>query len=179
MMIFDWDKAAKLIRERKPQRASAGLRGDWEYTGGIIFEDGKPVMDYYTYLASTWATPELIMDGDIVECYRMNHEVPGWNHATKWPKSALDILNADGPLTPPNEPLTIEQLREMNGEILWGKSLVTGKPGEWFIVHIIDMGRGKDWFISYSFASQEFGDRDTYGRTWLAYRRPPEGGEDA
>ena len=81
-------------------------------------------------------------------------------------------------LTPQNEPLTIEQLREMDGEPVWGKPLITGKPGEWFILHIIDMGNGKDWFISCSGASQGFGDRDTYGKTWLAYRRPPERQED-
>lgn len=94
LMVFDWDRAARLIRERKPERASAGLRSDWEYTGGTIYKDEKPVMNDYTYLASTWAVPELDMDGDIVECFRMEHEVPGWNSKTKWPKSALDILNA-------------------------------------------------------------------------------------
>ena len=95
MMVFDWDKAARLIGERKPECASAGLRDDWEYTGGTIYEDGKPVMDDYTYLASTWAVPELDMNGDIVECFRMKHEVPGWGAETKWPKSALDILNSE------------------------------------------------------------------------------------
>lgn len=35
------------------------------------------------------------MDGDIVECFRMEHEVPGWDKKTKWPKSALDILSAE------------------------------------------------------------------------------------
>lgn len=44
-MVFDWDKAARLIQEKKPKWATAGLRGDWEYTGGTIYEDGKPVMD--------------------------------------------------------------------------------------------------------------------------------------
>lgn len=68
MMVFDWDKAARLIRERKPRCASAGLRSDWEYTGGTIYENGKPVMDDYTYLASTWAVPELDMDGDNLAC---------------------------------------------------------------------------------------------------------------
>ena len=94
LMVFDWDRAARLIRERKPERASAGLRSDWEYTGGTIYEDGKLVMDDYTYLASTWAVPELDMDGDIVECFCTEHEAPGWDSETKWPKSALDILNA-------------------------------------------------------------------------------------
>ena len=94
-MLFDWDKAARLIKERKPKCASAGLRSDWEYTGGTIYEDGTPVMGDYTYLASTWAVPELDMDGDIVECFRMKHEVPGWGSETKWTKSALDILNSE------------------------------------------------------------------------------------
>lgn len=95
LMVFDWDKAARLIKERKPECAYAGLRDDWEYTGGIIYKDGKPVMDSYTYLASVWAVPELDMDGDIVECFRMGYEVPGWDSDTKWPKSALDILSAE------------------------------------------------------------------------------------
>lgn len=95
LMVFDWDKAARLIQEKKPKWATAGLHSDWEYTGGTIYEDGNPVMDDYTYLASTWAVPELDMDGDIVECFRMEHEVPGWDSKTKWPKSALDILSAE------------------------------------------------------------------------------------
>ena len=40
MMVFDWDKAARLIAQRKPRIAMAGLRGDWEFTGGVIYEDG-------------------------------------------------------------------------------------------------------------------------------------------
>ena len=30
LMVFDWNKAARLIKERKPFVASAGLRDDWE-----------------------------------------------------------------------------------------------------------------------------------------------------
>ena len=93
LMVFDWDKAAQLINERKPECAYAGLRDDWEYTGGIIYRNGKPVKDSYTYLSSTWAVPELDLDGEIIECYRMKHETPGWDSETKWPKSALLILN--------------------------------------------------------------------------------------
>lgn len=91
-MVFDWNKAAKIIRERKPRTAAAGLHSDWEYTGGLIFSDGKPVTNEYTYLASTWATPELMIDGEIIPCYIMEHKTK-WNEDTKWPKSAIDILN--------------------------------------------------------------------------------------
>ena len=35
------------------------------------------------------------MDGDIIECFRMEHEVPEWNSDTKWPQSALDIMSTE------------------------------------------------------------------------------------
>ena len=92
LMVFDWHKAARLIKERNPESASAGLCDDWEYTGGTIYENGKPVMDSYTYLASTWAVPEICIDGEIISCYRMKSETPGWDSKTKWPESALNIL---------------------------------------------------------------------------------------
>ena len=91
LMVFDWDKAARIIAERKPKYAAAGLRGDWEYTGGTIYEDGKPVFDDYTFLASTWATPELEIDDEITDCYVMKSEAE-WDSDTKWPESALSIL---------------------------------------------------------------------------------------
>lgn len=101
-MAFDWDKAAQLIKERNATRASAGLSGDWEYTGGTIFENGKPVLDSYTYLASTWATPELEIDGETIDCWRYASDC-GFDSGTKWPASALAILGVE--LTPePTEP---------------------------------------------------------------------------
>jgi hypothetical protein len=94
LMVFDWEKAARVIKERNAKSASAGLSGDWEYTGGDILEDGRPVPkeDMYTYLASTWATPELRVDGETMKCYRMESESPGWDSETYWPQEALDIL---------------------------------------------------------------------------------------
>lgn len=88
---FDWDKAARLIAERKPETAGAGLSGDWEWTGGAIFDEGAPVSDDYTYLASTWAIPELSLDGDLIDCWRYEDET-GWSADTKWPESALALL---------------------------------------------------------------------------------------
>lgn len=94
MMVFDWNKAAKIIKERNAKEASAGLAGDWEYTGGSILSDGKPVPsdDTYTYLASTWAVPELEIDGEFIECYVMEGECGGWDASTYWPDAALKIL---------------------------------------------------------------------------------------
>ena len=91
-MVFDWDKAARIIKEKEAVFAMAGLHGDWDWTGGIILKEGMPVFDKYTYLASIWATPELMVDGVIYECYRMESETPNWNADTKWPESAMKIL---------------------------------------------------------------------------------------
>lgn len=63
MMVFDWVNAAKLIKKINPEKASAGLAEDWENTGGVIYESGRIIFDDYTYLASTWARPELCIDG--------------------------------------------------------------------------------------------------------------------
>lgn len=95
LKVFDWDKAAKLIKESKTNYASAGLDEDWEWTGGVIYKDNKPVTDSYTYLSSTWATPKLCINDEFIDCYKMWCEVPDWNAETKWPESALKILNEE------------------------------------------------------------------------------------
>ena len=75
-------------------------------------------------------------------------------------------------LTPPNEPLSIEQLREMDGEPVWVVLVdekFSGLNG-WYLVHhgSAYLARIDDWEL----------DDDKYGVEWLAYRRPPEGEED-
>lgn len=92
LMVFDWDKAAQILVDRKPERALAGLTNDFEWTGGIIWKDGKPFTDDYTYLASTWAEPLLVIDDEEIECWRYESEVPEWSAETKWPKSAINIV---------------------------------------------------------------------------------------
>ena len=103
-MVFDWDKAARLIKETGAKSAEAGLRGDWEGTGGYIFYDGEPIkkekddfpVETQAYLASIWAVPEIRIDGGRKRpCYKMHHEAPRWNAKTRWPKSALKILQGE------------------------------------------------------------------------------------
>ena len=84
-----------------------------------------------------------------------------------------DAINKMPTLTPPNEPLTIEQLREMDGEPVWVVLVdekFSGLNG-WYLVHhgSAYLARIDDWEL----------DDDKYGVEWLAYRRPPEGEEDA
>lgn len=95
-MVFDWDKAARLIVEKRPSVAAAGLEADWEWTGGSIWENDAPNVDDYTFLVSCWAKPELNIDGDVIECWRWIDESPGWDSDTKWPDSAIQILRDAG-----------------------------------------------------------------------------------
>lgn len=90
--VFDWIKAAQWIVEKQPENVSAGLGGDWEWTGGRIYADGKPVPaeDTYVYLSSNWAIPEI--DGDVIDCWVYAGEGNNWNSDTYWPQEALDIL---------------------------------------------------------------------------------------
>lgn len=103
--VLDWDEAARRIVAAKATHAAAGLGRDWEWTGGPILAEGLPIPreDTYTYLASTWAVPELAVgDHDGVwenaaePCWRYKDETPGWDSGTYWPESALAILREGG-----------------------------------------------------------------------------------
>ncbi len=92
--VFDWERAADRIRETRPPVARAGLRDDWEWTGGPIWLADAPIPeeDTYTYLASTWAIPELALDDRREECWRWVDETPGWDAHTYWPETAIQRL---------------------------------------------------------------------------------------
>lgn len=80
-------------------------------------------------------------------------------------------------LTPPNEALTQDELREMNGEPVWCKWLLPEdraiEQGKWFIVISGDKA-GLEIKRPAEYGCH-FCKIDDYGKTWLAYRRPPEG----
>ena len=95
MMVFDWDKAARLIVERGATDAEAGLAGDWEWTGGAILCNGEPVpeSESYTYLSSNHATPQLKIGDEFISCFTTDANC-GWHESTRWPESSLDILKS-------------------------------------------------------------------------------------
>ena len=81
---------------------------------------------------------------------------------------AEDMLLRMPTLTPPNEPLTLEQLREMDGEPVYMVDLTGGTLWDQWIIferHTYDgfIPRGGGYFGCAS-----------YWVKWLAYRRPPE-----
>ena len=74
---------------------------------------------------------------------------------------------------PENKALTLEQLREMDGEPVWTVPLDGTGCGEWTIIAIgaqIEMLKA----LSPDTAYEEC----NYGKTWLAYARKPEGSEN-
>ena len=80
----------------------------------------------------------------------------------------LEISQAekDGRLVvlPPNDPLTLEELREMGGEPYWHVGLQKGSvPPHWNILE--------------PFAAKHI-ENFYYGKNWLAYRRKPAEGEN-
>ena len=95
----------------------------------------------------------------------------GVNKGLNIARSAMRNQDAIPTLTPPNEPLTIEQLREMDGEPVW-VALTDEKWSRlngWYLVHHGNayLARTDDWEL----------DAEGYGVEWIAYRRPPEGEE--
>ena len=111
---------------------------------------------------------------DAIKCLKsMQQWIPDWDDRedglSYW--AAIDMAIAA--LSQPNEPLTIEQLREMDGEPVW----------------IVDIG-GLNWYgPGWAIVDRENNLVRTvknwnavffekYGERWLAYRRPPEGEED-
>lgn len=101
--VFDWDKAVDLLIEHKAKTAVAGLQCDLEWTAGMIFKDGKPLLkpgdlDGPPYLASIWAIPVLIVDGTEYECFSTDGELKElgkmWTADTYWPEESLAKYNA-------------------------------------------------------------------------------------
>ena len=85
---------------------------------------------------------------------------------------ALDM--AISALSPPNEPLTIEQLREMDGEPVWIANPDALEYGRWGIVDGVYQAEDDQVLMLRGDYSCHY-----YGKTWLTYRRPSEGEENA
>ena len=82
-------------------------------------------------------------------------------------KAANIILKRSGTL---NEPLTWHELGSMSGKpvyIVYPEE----KMGEWALVRSV---RDASALFTSAIDPSDYGDRELYGETWLAYLRPPE-----
>lgn len=78
---------------------------------------------------------------------------------------------------PPNDPLTPERLREMDGEPVWISPVKeNGKVfARWMLVSGYNHNKDIYLFAPSCNITQGY-DGKSYGKTWLAYRRKPEEG---
>lgn len=67
-----------------------------------------------------------------------------------------------------SEPLTLEELREMDGQPVWVELIGLKRPSAWYLLNLRDKEavNKRGGFVSLIY----------YGDTWLAYRRKPEEG---
>ena len=89
----------------------------------------------------------------------------------------LDIIEAFPTLTQPNEPLTLEELREMDEEPVY--VVPKDKPahcGGWCGVTVWKCDRYS--YVTLLRDSDSGWGFEKYGKTWIAYRRPQEGEEE-
>ena len=97
----------------------------------------------------------------------------------------LDIIEAFPTLTPQNDPLTIEELREMDGEPVYiisefyhiSEWNIPKGVGEIVIAYDVPCAGMKSVIPSVEFIDGKNLSVGKYGSDWCAYRRPPEGEE--
>lgn len=127
----------------------------------IAFQDGEAVLD-------SQLRPRMYKSREQFE-----KSFPAWRDGN------AELVEYAPTLTQPNEPLTLEQLREMDGEPVWCKWLLSEdrsiEQGKWFIVisgdkEGLEIKRPAEYGC-------HFCKIDDCGKTWLAYRRPQEGEE--
>lgn len=97
------------------------------------------------------------------------------NHVTHWMElPAPPGKDNNVPTKAQNEPLTWEELKEMAGEPVY---IVEPKKAisSWMLIDVVDE---KSMWCVVGFGSSYRNFYKTYGKTWIAYRRPPEGEEE-
>lgn len=101
----------------------------------------------------------------MIDADRMKEELLWGNVflSAKETNAIVDLLDNQPTLTPPNEPLTLEQLREMDGEPVWFDTIK-----RWGIVKV----NRECIFVVTKSGEYEFG-------RCKVYRRPPEGAGNA
>ena len=111
-----------------------------------------------------------------IDAYTLNNDLVSWYNDTEDEKEksilrrVMQRVVQAPTLTPPNEPLTLEQLREMYGEPVWIEDVK-----HWAL---IDIEKGGQWDGVPFAVWAENGARFTYNvesRDLHCYRRPPEG----
>ena len=118
----------------------------------------------------------------MIDADRLLRELTALSHGQVWPGWTYDgirlLIERQPTLTQPNEPLTIEQLREMNETPIY---VVTETYGSgWCILNWHGVNKSYTYFSRTGTPEGMTAtplSAKTYGDLWTAYRRPPEGDE--
>ena len=112
-----------------------------------------------------------------LHCLGCGYEHNCSTHGCAVIRAAVDAL-CDRQDQPPNPPLTLEELREMDGEPVWVVPAVVGGkiPERYMLVSDFLPENGIFLFMPPGGMTQGY-KASTYGKTWLAYRRKPEEGK--
>ena len=111
------------------------------------------------------------IDHDYYEHYTKYHD----SDQTALIDMVMDDIDEMPTLTPPNEALTLEQLREMNGEPAWWDD---GEGSCWGIISVATNGRWAGIPFFRGRWKQAHFEYDIKSRGMTLYRRPPEGEEE-
>ena len=99
-------------------------------------------------------------------------------HTRQEQKQVIDLTALNRRTQPANEPLTLEQLWEMDGEPVYIVTLESQleNPPYWAIVGISkNDSRYQGGVTLYNKTQGDWGSIELYGKTWLAYRHKPKG----
>ena len=125
------------------------------------------------------------IDGD-----RLLRELTALSHGQVWPGWTYEgirlLIERQPTLTPPNEQLMPDELKEMGGKPVWTVGVSYTDDGKWAMWDIVEKADDEGVDFGYSTEGREWWNynlRDKAGEllgcAWACYRRPPEGEEDA
>ena len=127
----------------------------------------------------------------MIDADRLLRELTALSHGQVWPGWTYDgirlLIERQPTLTQPNEPLTLEELSLCNDPV-WIKRIADENLSDdgWAIVEgprclTWHNGIPVSWEIIVWWPGSEVEDcpkYENYNKTWIAYRRPPEGEEE-
>lgn len=159
--IDAYDAAISALRIQQKQE------GECAKCSGIVYRqtDSGKIIPVDQRCGAKITPPCYVPDGDgcAYQIYGDNNDEP-INRCKSCPLCQSDKIRHKQELTH-NDPLTLNELRQMDGEPVWVQSPGIPEYGRWAIVE----GAGENCL----FLRDDFTCHD-YGKTWIAYRHKPE-----
>lgn len=127
------------------------------------------------------AKPDLIDRAETIDAIKRlgdGYEPQGYRTALRDAVEAIEQVDAFRAQTEENPPLTLDELRGMDGKPVWVDDFTRPTKGFWGLVSFFRQPKTCKLYVyiydarqgARNYSSQE------YGQCWLAYRRKPEGG---